>query len=231
MQNKNGIRMWIVLAVVLAVYNVLAFAIPFQKNAVFVMSYLFSMIAILAQIYVIRTAFLKGKDVKSKFYGFPIAKLGVFYLAAQLILGFVFMALSFLVPVWLPLILYVILLGAAAVGMIAAEAARDKVTQLETQLVKDTSRMRRMQAKSRELADGSSTPETKKVLTQLAEEFRYSDPVSDDTLTEIEVKLEDCLERLSQAAARQNTAQVLALVQETGKALAERNRLCKMGKK
>ena len=108
--NKNAIRWWVVLGVVLVVYNVLAFALPFPKKAVFAVSYLFTMIAILAQIYVIRTAFYRGEGVKSKFYGFPIAKLGVIYLAVQLIAGLVFMALGLIVPVWLPLALYVVLL-------------------------------------------------------------------------------------------------------------------------
>ena len=120
--NKNAIRWWVVLGVVLVVYNVLAFALPFPKKAVFAVSYLFTMIAILAQIYVIRTAFYRGEGVKSKFYGFPIAKLGVIYLAVQLIAGLVFMALGLIVPVWLPLALYVVLLGIAAAGFVAADA-------------------------------------------------------------------------------------------------------------
>ena len=32
--NKNAIRWWVVLGVVLVVYNVLAFALPFPKKAV-----------------------------------------------------------------------------------------------------------------------------------------------------------------------------------------------------
>ena len=129
--KKNAIRWWVVLGVVLVVYNVLAFALPFPKTAVFAVSYLFTMIAILAQIYVIRTAFYRGEGVKSKFYGFPIAKLGVIYLAVQLIAGLVFMALGLIVPVWLPLALYVVLLGVAAAGFVAADAARDEVVRQE----------------------------------------------------------------------------------------------------
>ena len=103
--KKNAIRWWIVLGVVLVVYHVLVFALPFPKTSVFVVSYLFSLAAILAQIYVIRTAFYQGEGVKSKFYGFPIAKLGVVYLVLQLILGFVFMALGLISPIGLLLVL------------------------------------------------------------------------------------------------------------------------------
>ena len=138
--KKNAIRWWVVLGVVLVVYNVLAFALPFPKTAVFAVSYLFTTIAILAQIYVIRTAFYRGEGVKSKFYGFPIAKLGVIYLAVQLIAGLVFMALGLIVPVWLPLALYVVLLGVAAAGFVAADAARDEVVRQEVKLENKTLR-------------------------------------------------------------------------------------------
>lgn len=70
--KKNSARWWVIWAVVLAVYNVIVFAVPFPKNAVFFVSWVFSLIAIAAQVYVIRTAFYKGESTTSKFYGFPI---------------------------------------------------------------------------------------------------------------------------------------------------------------
>lgn len=232
-QEKNIIRSWIVLGILLVCYNVVVFFIPFRKNAVFAVSWLFSMLAIAAQIYVIRTAFCNGKSVKSKFYGFPIAKLGVGYLAVQLVLSFAFMALGLVlaVPVWLPLVLYVVLLGAAAVGLIAAEATRDVVNHQEVRQVKQTARMRGFQAKARGLADQTTDPEAKQVVVQLEEALRYSDPVSSDSLIEIEDRLEGCLEQLSQAITQQNTLQIVTLAQEAQQTLAERNRLCKLGKK
>lgn len=228
--NKNAIRWWVVLGVVLVVYNVLAFALPFPKTAVFAVSYLFTMIAILAQIYVIRTAFYRGEGVKSKFYGFPIAKLGVIYLAVQLIAGLVFMALGLIVPVWLPLALYVVLLGIAAAGFVAADAARDEVVQQEVKLEKDVSRMREFQAKGRALVALNQVPEAARPLEKLAENLRFSDPVSSEALTEIEDQLAECLAQLQEAVSAQKTEQILSVCQEAEHILAERNQLCKLSK-
>lgn len=228
--NKNAIRWWVVLGVVLVVYNVLAFALPFPKTAVFAVSYLFTMIAILAQIYVIRTAFYRGEGVKSKFYGFPIAKLGVIYLAVQLIAGLVFMALGLIVPVWLPLALYVVLLGIAAAGFVAADAARDEVVQQEVKLEKDVSRMREFQAKGRALVTLNQVPEAARPLEKLAENLRFSDPVSSEALTEIEDQLAECLAQLQEAVSAQKTEQILSVCQEAEHILAERNQLCKLSK-
>lgn len=228
--KKNAIRWWVVLGVVLVVYNVLAFALPFPKTAVFAVSYLFTTIAILAQIYVIRTAFYRGEGVKSKFYGFPIAKLGVIYLAVQLIAGLVFMALGLIVPVWLPLALYVVLLGIAAAGFVAADAARDEVVRQEVKLEKDVSRMREFQAKGRALVTLNQVPEAARPLEKLAEDLRFSDPVSSEALTEIEDQLAECLAQLQEAVSAQKTEQILSVCQEAERILAERNQLCKLNK-
>ena len=228
--KKNAIRWWVVLGVVLVVYNVLAFALPFPKTAVFAVSYLFTTIAILAQIYVIRTAFYRGEGVKSKFYGFPIAKLGVIYLAVQLIVGLVFMALGLIVPVWLPLALYVVLLGVAAAGFVAADAARDEVVRQEVKLEKDVSRMREFQAKGRALVALNQVSEAARPLEKLAENLRFSDPVSSEALTEIEDQLAECLAQLQEAVSTQKTEQILSVCQEAEHILAERNQLCKLSK-
>ena len=228
--KKNAIRWWVLLGVVLVVYNVLAFALPFPKTAVFAVSYLFSMIAILAQIYVIRTAFYRGEGVKSKFYGFPIAKVGVIYLAIQLIGGLVFMALGLAVPVWLPLVLYVVLLGIAVAGFVAVDAARDEVVRQEVKLEKNVSRMREFQAKGRALVTLNQVPEAARPLEKLAEDLRFSDPVSSEALTEIEDQLAECLAQLQEAVSAQKTEQILSVCREAERILAERNQLCKLSK-
>ena len=135
MEGKaNETRWWIGLGAAAVVYNVIAFALPFGKTAVFFLSWIFTMAAIAAQVYVIRTAFFKGEGIKSKLYGFPIARVGLLYLAVQVVLGLIFMALGTVVPFWLPLVLYVILMGAALIGLITTEGAREEVERVRRRL-------------------------------------------------------------------------------------------------
>ena len=171
--DKSQLRFWVVLVVIAVVYNVIALALPFPKNAVFIISYLFTMIAIAAQVYVIRTAFFQGEGIKSKFYGFPIAKLGVIYLAVQLVLGFLFMALGAIVPLWLPLILYILLLGASVIGLIAVDAVREESQRQDTVLKKNVDCMRHFQAQTKSLANENQMPEVGEALRKLAEELSY----------------------------------------------------------
>ena len=230
--KKNTTRWWVILAVLLVVYNVIVFAVPFPKNAVFFVSWLFTLAAIGMQVYVVRTAFYRGEGVKSKFYGWPIARFGVMYLAVQLALGLVFMALGFTlaVPVWLPLVLYIILLGVLAVGLIASDAMRDEIVRQDTALKRDVTCMRTLQSRAASMIQLAHDEQTRKLLEKFAEELRFSDPVSSASLRDIEADLTACVDELHQALTDGDEASIPLLERKAVSVLMERNRLCKLNK-
>lgn len=230
--KKNIIHWWATLAVMLAVYNVVVFAVPFPRNIVFFVSWLFTLAAIAAQTYVIRTAFYRDEGAKSKFYGWPIAKVGAAYLTIQLAVGLVFMALGFAitVPIWLPLMLYVVLLGAAVVGFIAVDTVRDEIERQDTILKKDMTYMRTLQSKVASMVQLAQDDQTRKILEKFAEDLRFSDPISSETLGNIEADLTACVDELQRAIADGDAASALELARNATDVLMERNRLCKLKK-
>lgn len=150
--KKDTIRGIIALTVVLALYILIAFLIPFIHTATFWVSFMFTLIAfcvVAASIYI---AFVKNPDAKSRFYGFPIAKLGVIYGVVQLIAGFIFMALGVWIPVWVAVLVYAIALGSVAIGLISADAVRDEIQRQDVKLKKDVSFMRNLQSKVCQMA-------------------------------------------------------------------------------
>jgi len=231
--KKNSARWWVVWAIVLVVYNVIAFAIPFPKNPVFFVSWVFTLIAIAAQIYVIRTSFYHEEGARSKFYGFPIAKIGTLYLAVQMVLGLAFMALGLVVsvPVWISLVLYVVLLGAAAVGLISTEATRDEIMWQDEKLKKNVSCMRTLQSKAMAMVPLAKDASVRTALEKFAEDIRFSDPVSNTALDAIETDLSACIDDLQQAVLDNDREAVLLLEKRAEMLLAERNRLCKLEKR
>ena len=226
---KNKIRAWIVLAIIFVVYSIIAFALPVVHNATFWLSYLFAAASIAVQVYVLQSAFMKAEGAKSKFYGFPIATVGAVYMAAQLVLSLIMMALATKILVWIPVALYVLLLGAASIGFIAADAVRDEVERQEVQLKKDVTVMRNLQSKVNGIV-GLCTADVREDVAKLAEELRYSDPVSSEALAEIESELTACAEELRAAAMRGESSAVRELCRKTSAILSERNRLCKLNK-
>ena len=230
--KKNSIRWRVIFGAALVVYNVIVFAVPFPKNAAFFVSWLFTLAAIGMQVCVVRTAFYRGEGVKSKFYGWPIARFGVMYLAVQLALGLVFMALGFTlaVPVWLPLVLYIILLGVLAVGLIASDAMRDEIVRQDTALKRDVTCMSTLQSKTASMIQLAHDEQTRKLLEKFAEELRFSDPVSSASLRDIEADLTACVDELHQALTDGDEASIPLLERKAVSVLMERNRLCKLNK-
>lgn len=227
-KEKKGV---LVLALLFVVYTLIVLAVPFAKGGMFWLTYLFTAVAFGVQAYVFKLSFEKEAGAKSKFYGFPIARVGVLYLAVQIVLGLVFMALAVVAPVWLALVLYLALLVAAAVGVIATDSIRDEVERQDTQLKKDVATMRALQSKAAALPARCEEATAKAALEKLAEEFCYSDPVSAPALADLETDMAATMEELSAAVTDGDNAAVLALCKKISATLAERNRLCKLNKK
>lgn len=226
--KKNELRGIILLGIIAVVYTAVAFAVPFPKNGVFWISYLFTLFSIGCQWYAIKIAFAHTDDVKSKFYGFPIARISVCYMIVQLILSLIFMALGKITPLWVALVIYIVILGAAAVGLIAADVSREEIVRQDSSLQKSVLAMQKLQAQAKVIADLDSdlSPELKK----LADAFRFSDPVSSDMTIDIEERLAKCLAELQIAVSSKDVDTVSSLCQQAEMMLTERNQLCKLGK-
>lgn len=224
--NKDTIRGLVVLGVLLVLYILIAFLIPFVHTATFWVSFVFTLIAfavVAASIYV---AFIKNPDAKSRFYGFPIAKISVLYGAVQLLAGIVFMALAAIVPAWVAVLVYAIALGAAVIGLISAETVVEEIHVQDAKLKKNVSLMRSLQSKVNQIAAQSEDAAIK----ALAEEFRYSDPVSSDAIADAETDLAAAVDELQSAYVDGDSEAVAKLCRKASALLAERNRLCKLNK-
>lgn len=224
--NKDTIRGLVVLGVLLVLYILIAFLIPFVHTATFWVSFVFTLIAfavVAASIYI---AFIKNPDAKSRFYSFPIAKIGVLYVAVQLLAGIVFMALAAIVPAWVAVLVYAIALGAAVIGLISAETVVEEIHLQDAKLKKDVTLMRSLQSKISQIAAQSEDAAIK----ALSEEFRYSDPVSSDAIADAETDLAAAVDELQTAYVDGDSEAVAKLCRKASALLAERNRLCKLNK-
>lgn len=228
--SKNGIRGYVILGILFAVFSVFAFAIPVPKRATFWIAYLFGVFSIVFQVYVFRISFSGGEDVKSKIYGFPIAKIGVIYLVIQLLLSCVEVTFGKFLPVWVALILNVLLTAVALVGCIAADVMRDEVVRQEEQRKLDVGTMRDLQSVSATLAGQHSSKVFGKDLQTIADEFKFSDPVSSEQTKVVETELADLMENLKKASADDDVQAVDDLKGKVLATLAERNRLCRLNK-
>lgn len=224
--KKDTMRGIIGLGVLLLLYILVAFLIPFVHTAVFWVSFVFTLIAfavVAASMYI---AFVKNPDARSRFYGFPLARIGAIYGLVQLIAGFVFMALAQWAPVWAAFLVYAIALGAAVIGLVSAEAVVSEIHAQDDKLKKDVSLMRSLQSKVNQMAAQSENADIK----ALADEFRYSDPVSNAAIADAEADLAAAMDELQSAYVDGDSEAVAKLCRKASALLAERNRLCKLNK-
>ena len=231
--SRNRVRFYIVLAIVFAVFVVIAMAAPFERNTAFWISFVFAVIAMAVQLYAYPKALdFEGHDVRSKFYGFPIIRITTLYLAVQVILSLAVMILCKYVEVknWILVILYTVLFALAAVGFIAVDSMKEEVERQETVHKANVGAMQALRSKAALLASQCDDPETKKALGALAENFRFSDPVSSDALKDIEDDLASLLDQLRNAIVAKDIGSVRTLCAKTETVLADRNRLCKLNK-
>ena len=106
---------------------VLALVIPFKHTATFWIGFAFGIVGIIASAIGTVIAFKNGESAKSKFYGFPIARIALIYAIVQVIVSFIFMGIAKFCPSWVGIIVCVILLVLAVIGFIAADAMRDEI--------------------------------------------------------------------------------------------------------
>ena len=229
--KKSNVRFGIVIAILLIIYNLLVFVIPFEQNGVFWLSYGFTLDAFVVASVACVIAFRSGEGITSKFYGFPVAKVGVIYLAIQVVLCFVFMTLSQHTPVWLGVLIYAIALGAAIIGLVVTDTVRDHIQDQDVKLSNSVSTIRAAQSKVYQMMTLCDDPNAIMAVKKFAEELRYSDPVSGPALAEAEADLSAAIDNLQQAIADGDNVAILALCKQGQLLLAERNRLCKLNKK
>ena len=226
--KKNTVRGMILLAVVAAVFSLIAFVLPVEKTAVFWIAYGCGLFAILFQLYIFKISF--DGDAKSRFYGFPIARVGVYYLAAQLIFSIAEIALASIIPLWVAVIVNALLLALAVIGCVTTDAMRDEIIRQDVQLKKDVSRMRELQSMAASMLAQCTDEDMKQTVKKIADELRFSDPVSSNATVELEEELKNQMADIQQAVADGDASSAKMLCEKLLSSLAERNRICSISK-
>ncbi|WP_019892661.1 hypothetical protein [Allobaculum stercoricanis] len=219
-------------AIILVVYIIGFLIIPFNKVAASWISFAFTIIAIAASLFVFNQAFNSKETLVSKIYGYPIFRVGAVYALAQLAIGIVICTIGAFVavPYWVALLLSIIMLGAAAIGVIITDNTRDLVEHVDETVKVDTEVVTNFQIDIAGIVDCCEDSNLKSELEKLNDAFRFSDPVSNAKTKEAEDKINVLLNELKANVESNNVSEATALVKKITNALAERNRICKASK-
>ncbi len=213
---KNKKIGYLALIIVIAVFNVIAFVIPVERNTTFWVAYVFTDVAFVVQIALWAVAFKSGESLKSKFLGIPIVHAGFIYLVVQIIAFAILVGMSG-IPSWVAVVVCIVILGIACLCFIAGGLSKNIIGATEAGTQTKVSFVKKMQSDVEILASEEMNPEIKSALVQLAEDIRYSDPMSDESLLKLEAEIENKISKLNGLPDKTD------LIREIKLLVAERN--------
>lgn len=215
----------IIFLVLLAVYNLVAFLVPSEKNTTFWVAYCFSNLAVIISGLVILGA-LDKQSIERKIKGMPIVYIARTYLIIQLIMGFVeiFYPLNYRYSILINTIIFALTI----IGFAIINAGKNEIQRVEEKVKEKVFFIKELQSEVELFANKISDETTKKEVESLAETIRFSDPMSHSQLATIENQINTKVQKLVQIV--NNNEEVKQICNELQTLFAERNRKAKMYK-
>lgn len=221
--KKYSTKGYIILGILFVLVSIIAFSVPTLKTTTFWIAYIFTVVAFAAQVGIWKTTFGKEETLKSKFFGFPVISISIVYVIIQVVVFAVFIIMPTF-PIWSVLVVCSIIAGVSAICIFSVEVGRDEIERVEAKMQKKLFYIQELQVDVELLANTETDTDIKKELIQLAEKIRFSDPMSNETLMELEDKI------LIKISELKNTTSKLDAICEINLLLDERNKKCKIQK-
>lgn len=222
----------IIWAIFLAVFNVTTFVTPNEIGGAskfsgsFWAGYIFIMVAFLGQLACAFVAF-KAENLKKFFYNIPLLSISYGGLVAMLIVGSIFMAIPVL-PEWIAIIVCVIILAFNAIAIIKATAAADIVSGIDKKIKTQTFFIKNLSVDAHSLVTSAKTDELRTEAKKVCEAIRYSDPMANAALSDIDAQIkrefksfDDALQAEDLEIATKASASLVEMIER-------RNQKCKL---
>lgn len=233
--NKNRKNVLIIFIAILVVYNIIFFTLPSIKSSSFWVSYIFGMMAIILNLGIILIAWNKATTTKSKFMGVPILIVGYKYAITQLISSAIFLLSciipnvsenlkTFKMPYYIPLIINSIIFIVYLIFVIIVDAARDEINHVEDNIKEKVIYIKDLQLELEIVVEKYKNDKYKEALVSLIEQIRFSDPISDKSLSSLENEIKKKINRLKGIEDNE----LLLEINKIEELLAERNKRCKI---
>lgn len=222
----------IIWAICLAVFNVIVFVTPNEIDGVskfdglFWVAYAFITVAFLVQLPCAFFAF-KAANLKKFFYNTSLLAVSYGGLVAMLIAGSVFTAIpSF--PTYVGIIVCTVILAIQVIGVIKAASAAAIVSGIDEKIERQTSFIKCLTMNAERLASSATSDELCAEAKKVYEAIRYSDPMADSALTDLDSQIERQFSAFADAIKKEDCE----LARETATVFCEliekRNQNCKL---
>lgn len=229
---KKNFKLYIICwAILLALFNIICFATPNETaglnkfGGAFWVGYIFITAAFIGQLVCTYTAF-KAENFKKLFYNLPLITLSYTGLVLTLVFGGAAMAIPNL-PDWVGAVTCLLILGFNAIAIIKAKAAVELVESVDKKISRQTGFIKNLTAEAESLVLHAKSDEVRTECKMVYEAARYSDPMSNIRLADIEEKITAEMQQLSEAVANDDSEIAAAVACEFIALIEDRNGKCK----
>lgn len=230
---KNSFKIYsLIWAICLALFNVIVFITPNEAGGMtkfggaFWVGYIFITIAFVGQLICGFFAF-KPSDKQKIFYNIPIVTISYTGLIIMLIAGTACMAIPNL-PNWVGIIVCLLVLTFTAIAVLKATFAASVVTEIDQQVKVKTFFIKSLTVDAEHLMNIAKTTELKALAKKVYEAVRFSDPMSNAALVEVEDKIQNDFSDFENAVIGEDFELASSIADELLSLVDIRNKKCKL---
>lgn len=230
--NKRFRTYAVIWAILFALFNVICFVSPNEMAGAskfvgaFWTGYIFITLAFIGQLVCSYFA-LKAESLQKMFYNIPLITISYTGLIVMLIVGALAMAIPNL-PNWIGIIACLAVLAFTAISVITAKAAGAIVSGIDEGVQAKTSFIKKITLDAENLVNRAKAPMLKKLCIKVYDAFRYSDPVSNTQLSDIENRIIEEFSMLTDAVLADDLDLTESSANEVITLVEERNSKCKL---
>lgn len=219
-------------AIALVVFNVITFVAANETvglaavSSSFWVGYAFITIAFIGNL-ICSLIFFKEENKGNVFLNIPIINLAYSALIVSLIVGAVAMAVP-QIPYWIGVIVDVFVLAFYAIAIVKASAAADIVNDVEQKVKAQTFFIKSLTVDADSLMARAKSDELKAETKKVYEAIRYSDPMSDDALANIENQIQNEFNAFADAVKNNDIDLAKFSANELVILINDRNKKCKL---
>lgn len=189
--TKKGKMLGAILAIAFVVYNIIFFVLCgfADHTPVFWMSWVFMNLAFIAMACIGLLLGKKGMFLRDWLFGYPLIRHTTLYLIFEFIGSTVFVIFEKQIGWGWAFCVQLLILAVYLVFAISCFMAKDTISEVHTKVSDKTRFIKLLRVDVEMLVKKCADAETREQCRQLAETIRFSDPMSDEALFELEKEL------------------------------------------